>query len=107
MSVVSALLESSEKLKGKFLDLKWQRKRRVKSNQSASRAWFGSSEHWVSGTTGLSEAAPSAFFTEVIALPPAGRHLVSLPFDLSQGDGIHMRLDIAIRRSPKMRRSNR
>ena len=63
--MVAMLLDSSEKLRPKHLDLKFQRKRRIRANQTASRAWFVPGDLWVAGGAAQSDAAPSIFFDQV------------------------------------------
>mmetsp|Transcript_36304 Transcript_36304/g.86173 ORF Transcript_36304/g.86173 Transcript_36304/m.86173 type:complete len:96 (+) Transcript_36304:2214-2501(+) len=65
-AAVLALLDSSEKLRVKHLEFKFQRRRLLRATQTSSRAWYVSAEAWVSGKRPHSEAVSGVFFgTEV------------------------------------------
>mmetsp|Transcript_38551 Transcript_38551/g.109017 ORF Transcript_38551/g.109017 Transcript_38551/m.109017 type:complete len:276 (+) Transcript_38551:260-1087(+) len=84
LDMVSALLESSDNLRPKHLDLKFQRKRRVRTNQTASRAWFVPGDIWVAGGAAQSDAAPSVFFNQEEAQESAVQQSFSVPADETQ-----------------------
>uniref|UniRef100_A0A061QNK9 Pre-mRNA cleavage complex 2 protein Pcf11 n=1 Tax=Tetraselmis sp. GSL018 TaxID=582737 RepID=A0A061QNK9_9CHLO len=83
-AAVLALLDSSEKLRVKHLEFKFQRRRLLRATQTSSRAWYVSAEAWVSGKRPHSEAVSGVFFGTEEVVKEEEPAMQSVPADDSQ-----------------------